>query len=701
MKSFNKKILTLSLFAAFALQSNLVAKDTKSLGTVDVVSSNDTETSKSYTIDSMRTSSKLNLSIKDTPQSVSVMTTQQMKDQNITSFQDLMENVSGVTVNRWDERIYPYARGFKIDYYKVDGMPSHATIADNDFDLSMFDRVEVVKGANGLTTGAGNPALSLNFVRKHATSKEFKGNISLSGGSWDAYSATADISTPLNKKGNIRARVVAKHEDKESFMDGYDKQNDFFYGVVDMDLSDTTFLSLGASYQKLDRSGIRWGGLPAFYNDSSKTNFDRKDAVTEDWTYWDSKTKSYFLDFKQFLYKDIAFNLSYSHKKVYSDTALLYFGGRVDKNTGLGVEYTPLAYSNDQYDKEDNIDAYITAPFELGGLDHEVILGYMYNKKRLVSNKWGYPSLAGAVLDFNNINIAKPNLDYSNSATPDKTVQTGIYLVGKFSLLDSLKLVTGARVSDWEYVNEEGNGNREFTNEVTPYIGLVYDIDKNHSIYTSYTDIFNPQDKQSVSGSYLDPIEGKNYEIGVKGEYFDGRLNASLSIFRIEQDNVAQKIPGVKVIGTTKDAYEMAEGVTSKGFEFDIAGAITEAWSINFGLANFEAKEANGDKYATHVSRTTANLFTKYKLNSLSFGAGLNYKSKQENKTKYGTITQDAYIIANAMANYKINKNLNLQLNVNNIFDKDYYSGIGENGSDNSMVYGTPRNATLTLQYSF
>ncbi|RXJ94400.1 TonB-dependent siderophore receptor [Malaciobacter molluscorum] len=708
MKFNGRSFVKLSLLTAFILSSqsyakeeNKVEKSSKSLGSVEVVSSTNSENTKSYTTDKMRTSSKLNLSIRNTPQSVSILTTQQMKDQNITSFQDLMENVSGVTINRWDERIYPYARGFKIDYYKVDGMPSHATIADNDFDLAMFDRVEVVKGANGLTTGAGNPALSLNFVRKHATSKDFKGNISLSGGSWDRYSATADISTPLNSEGSVRARIVAKHEDKKSFMDKYQKKNDFFYGVVDMDLTDTTFLSLGASYQKLDRDGIRWGGLPAFYTNGSRTHFDKSDTVTEDWTYWNSKTKNYFVDLKQFLYEDITFNLSYSHKKIYSDTALLYFGGRVDKATNMGVEYTPLAYTNKQYDRENNIDAYISAPFTLAGLDHEIILGYMYNKKQTVYNDSGYPSLAGSSLNFNHINIQKPEFDYSNEAATNKTVQTGMYLVGKFSLLDTLKLVAGARLSDWEYESADGVGNREFNNEVTPYVGIVYDINDNHSIYASYTEIFNPQDKKTVSGSYLDPVEGKNYEFGIKGEYFDGKLNASLSIFRIEQDNVAQSDGGKKVIGSTDNAYKAAEGVTSKGFEIELAGEITDNWNINFGLANFEAKDANGDKFATNASRTTANLFTKYKLKDLSFGAGVNYNSKQSNKTIYGTIKQSSTVTANAMANYKISKNLNLQLNVNNIFDKRYYSGIGENGSKNSMVYADPRNATLTLQYSF
>jgi outer membrane receptor for ferric coprogen and ferric-rhodotorulic acid len=114
-------------------------------------------------------------------------------------------------------------------------------------------------------------------------------------------------------------------------------------------------------------------------------------------------------------------------------------------------------------------------------------------------------------------------------------------------------------------------------------------------------------------------------------------------------------------------------------------------------LANFEAKNADGSKFNTNSSRTTANLFGKYTLNDYRFGGGLNYKSKYYTDTSYGRITQDAFITTDLMAGYKVNKNLDLQLNVNNIFDKEYYSGIGVN----SMVYGDPRNATLGMKYTF
>lgn len=655
----------------------------------------------SYTTKSMRTATKLNLSTRETPQSVTVLTDQKLEDLGITSYQEMLSYVTGVSINRWDERIYPTARGFDVDYYLIDGMPTY-NISDttaSDIDLSLYDRVEVVKGANGLMTGAGNPAVGLNFIRKHANSKEVKGEVEVSAGSWDAYSSMMDVSAPLNEEGTIRGRLVAKHEDKKSFMNGYEKTNDIVYGVVDMDLTETTYLSIAAEYQKLDRSGIRWGGLPAFYSDGTRTHFSRSATVSEDWTYWNSETKAFYLDFKQYLYNDISFNLAYSYRKLYSDTSLLYFGGTVDQDSGTGEGYV-YRYVNDSLYNEQNIDVYISAPFELANLNHEIIFGVMRNTSDLKYNNWGmdYPvsSLASPVMNLYAINVANPNLSMDYATTPNKTTQTGTYIAGKFSLTDDLKLITGLRVSDWKYKNDTGAGNKEFTNELTPYAGLIYDLNENHSVYVSYTDIFKPQDHKDVSGEYLDPIVGKNYETGIKGEYFDKRLNASLSVFRVEQDNVGEATSQF-VSGTTDYAYEAVDGVVSKGFEIDINGEITDHWNLGFGIANFEAKDADGNKVSTKASRTMANLFTKYTIQKFGFGLGLNYRSKIYTGSGATEITQDAYILTNAMVSYDVDKHMKLQLNVNNIFDKEYYEGIGSDG----MVYGSPRNATLSFKYTF
>ena len=706
MKKIKSKIIPLSLCASMILSSQLLGAEKTLLEEVKVSEDSNyyienglTEGTNSYTTKSMSTATKLNLSAKQTPQSVLVFTRQKLDDQNITSYQELLAKTPGVTLNQWDERVYPTARGFDLDYYLFDGIPTYAINDDaDDPDLAIYDRVEIVKGANGLTTGAGNPAMGMNFIRKHANSKELTGTVDLSVGSWNNYSSSVDVQSALNKKGNIRARVVAKHQDKESYMDNYEKSTDVIYGVVDMDLTDTTFASIGASVEDIDRSGIRWGGMPAFYSDGTRATFDNSKTLSDDWTAWNIKTTNYYADLKQYFLNDASINLSLSRKEIDADGNLAYFGGTVDKTTGNPVigpnDFGLYGYGFTNRREENNIDLYASIPFEVAKLNQEFIIGTMYNKSEKVKNNYT-SSINWTTFNFNQISITEPTYTASYPGGLKETTQKGTYLAGKISLMEDLKLISGLRVSDWEYKNENNTKNREFNNELTPYAGLIYDLNKNHSVYTSYTSIFKPQDKKSSSGDYLDPVEGNNYEVGLKSEYFEGDLNTSLTLFRIEQDGVGEDTGNVN--GSLESVYEAKDGVVSKGFEIGTSGKVTDNFSLDFGLANFEAKNADGSKFNTNSSRTTANLFGKYTLNDYRFGGGLNYKSKYYTDTSYGRITQDAFITTDLMAGYKVNKNLDLQLNVNNIFDKEYYSGIGVN----SMVYGDPRNATLGMKYTF
>jgi outer membrane receptor for ferric coprogen and ferric-rhodotorulic acid len=639
------------------------------------------------------------LSLRETPQSVKVLTREYLDDTNTNSLQEMLNNVTGITTNRWDERQYPTARGFDVDYYLFDGVPStaEADIA-SDPDLSMYDRVEVVKGANGLMTGAGNPAVAINMVRKHANSKELTGTLSSSYGSWNAWNSMADISAPLNADGSVRGRIVVKHESTDSFADLYEKENNLFYGVLDADLTDSTYLSVGASYQDLERSGIKWGGLPAFYTDGSLTHFDRDLTVTSDWTYWNTNTTTAFAQLKQKLFNDITLNVNYDYRQIDAETALLYlWSGSVDKATNSSAGLYP--YTDTSKTTQNNADIYFSAPFTLAGLQQEVVAGFMYNQSEKTDRYYGTPTLDNYTIDFDNFTPSKLLGSINNNvASPsNKTTQTGAYLAGKFTLLDPLKLVAGVRVSNWEYESADGDGNRKFNNKVTPYAGLIYDFLEDYSWYASYTGIFKPEDKQNADGQYLDPREGKSYETGLKGEFFDKQLNASMSVFLTKQDNVAEIIGTVMDGDEVKNIYGSADGVESKGFEIELDGKLTDKWDMSFGLAHFNAKDADGNKVQTTAARTSANLFTKYTINKWSVGGGLNYKSKAYKDETAGRITQDAYVLANLMAAYQVDQNIKLQLNVNNLFDEKYYEGLGVN----SMVYGAPRNATLTFRYQF
>lgn len=673
-----------------------------------------TEGSNSYTAESNSTSTKLNLSLRETPQSVKVFTQQYLEDRNLSSLQDLFNTVTGVSTPRTDERQSVYARGFSVDYYMIDGMPTTTNMGSNDLDLGIYDRVEIIKGANGLTTGAGNPAMATNLVRKRANSKVFTGNLSTSYGSWDSWSTTTDLSSPLNSDGSLRGRVYLKHSDEGSFMDNYEKERNVVYGTVDWDISDKTNVYLGATYQELNRSGVRWGGVPAFYSDGSRTDFSRKVTVSAPWTYWNQDDTMVFAGLKQTLFNDINLNVAYTYRQVEMDTQLLYTSGKVDKATNTSSFSNLSVWKAEQANKENNVDIYVNAPFTLFNQPQEIIFGGSWNKNEAYKYKYAGSYYGGGASKY----LANPfsyitgagnllqDLEWqpgTYSGYPQSTTQSAFYISGKFQILDSLKTIAGVRLSNWKFENlATGSGDREFNNEVTPYFGVIYDFAPNHSVYASYTDIFKPQNNKQQDGSYLDPIIGKQYEAGIKSEWFDKRLNTALSVFRIQQDNVASLLydadgNNVKVNGSsTENAYYGVDGVKSEGFEFEADGEINENWGINFGIANFEAK-SHGVKVNTNNSRTTSNLFLKYKTGSWKAGAGVSYKSKFYTGTDANYIEQGAVTLASAMFGYDFDHNLSLQANIENIFDKKYYEGIGAN----SMNYGSPRNATLTLRYKF
>lgn len=211
-----------------------------------------TEGTGSYTIGAASTATRLNLSFRDTPQSVSVVTREMIDDFGLKSIDQVMENVTGVNMAAFEQARSEYsARGFLIDNLQIDGVANTWdagwTAGQTQTSMAMFDRVEVVRGASGLISGAGNPSAAVNMVRKQANSKELSGTVRASAGSWDARELEADISTPVTADGAVRARIVGSYSEADSFTDHYNWDKTLFYGVVNADVSDNTLLTVGVS----------------------------------------------------------------------------------------------------------------------------------------------------------------------------------------------------------------------------------------------------------------------------------------------------------------------------------------------------------------------------------------------------------------------------------------------------------------------
>ncbi|AFJ03011.1 Putative OMR family iron-siderophore receptor precursor [Methylophaga frappieri] len=710
-------LIAQSAFAEVDTQNNQqnpsTTSETVSLPTMGVSGTGfiSSEATGEYTTARTNTATRLGLSLRETPQSVTIISRQVIDDFQLETITDVVKTATGVSSKMLDSSRQSFsARGFAITNLMIDGVPTTweggYSAGETQTDTAIFDRVEIVRGATGLMTGAGNPSAAINLVRKRADSREFQGHAIVSAGSWDKYQGTVDISTPLNEAGTIRGRLVGSYRQGHSFEDLLEDERQVFFGTMGFDLTDRTLLNIGVSHQKHDPTSSMWGGLPTWFSDGSRTNWNRSKTTAADWSKWGSDVTNYYANLEHVFESGASIYAAYSKSINEGDLRLLYLSGSPDRVTGEG-----LRASNSWYDTEreqDNVDIYGNVPFSLFGREHEVTIGMMHSDQDFVADRRPATNPA-PVGNFYQWDGSYPEPVWGPKATyvSQDTEQTGFYAVSRLSLADPLTLILGSRITDWEISGMQWNGSLyefEHSDEVTPYAGLIYDFNDVYSAYVSYTDIFNPQNLQDKNGDYLDPIEGKNYEAGLKAAYLDGRLNASFSVFRIEQDNLGQVDPNNLVPGSiNQQAYTPAEGATSKGFEIELAGALTENWNVLLGWSQFRAEDANGDTVNTSYPRRTATLYTTYQIQNLTFGAGVNWESSNYTiaNNPLGNpdkLKQESYALANLMARYQITPDLQAQLNVNNLFDEKYYSQIG---FYSQYAYGAPRNVTASLRYDF
>lgn len=539
------------------------------------------ERAEGYSVRRTSAGTRFDLAPREIPQSVSIISHQRIEDQKLDDIIDVLANTTGVTSTQSDsERTEFYARGFYIDAYQFDGLPTQMvqnwSYGDSGLDLALYDRVEVVRGATGLLSGAGNPSASVNLIRKHADSAELTGSVSVNVGSWGRTRTTVDVGSALNASGSVRGRVIGSYLDTDGQMDRYNQRKTLGYAVIDADLTPDTQLSVGYDYQQKRANGATWGGFPMWYADGSPTNYPTSFNPSPDWTYWDTTSKRAFATLQHAFSNGWKFRIGATHDRTNADDKLFYPSYTAfDKATGTGV--TPMAGFYNTERKVDGIDGYIDGPFQLFGREHQFMAGLSYNKREFANYgdfQMGGPGTGwnpfSSYLDWTG-NIAQPNWNPLALASQGTITQKAGYAATRLSLADPLKLILGARYTNWKSEGENDDREHKVT---TPYAGLVYDINDTYSAYASYTEIFQPQTARDRNDRYLDPVDGKSYEVGVKGAWFDNRLNASLAVFRIEQDNVAQ-VTSEPIIGRPGEfASIAARGTVSRGFEFEVNGEL-------------------------------------------------------------------------------------------------------------------------------
>lgn len=670
-----------------------------------------------YSVKSTAAGTKMMMTQRDIPQSVSIISEQRMNDQQLQTLGDVMDSTLGISKSQADsDRVSYFSRGFQIDNYMVDGIPtwfeSRWNLGDALTDMALYERVEVVRGSNGLMTGTGNPSASINMIRKHATSREFKGNVSAEYGSWNKQRYVMDLQSPLTDDGNVRARIVAGYQDNDSWLDRYHNEKNFFSGIIDADLGETTSLAVGYEYQKIKVDSPTWGGLPRWNTDGSKNSYDRARSTAPDWAYNDKEINKVFVTLKQRFADTWQATMNATHSEIKFDSKTMYVDAYVNKadgmlvgpysNYGPGYDYVGGTGWNSGKRKVDALDLFADGGYDLFGRQHNLMFGGSYSKQNnRYFSSWAnvFPAEIGS---FNNVNGNFPQTDWApqSLAQDDTTHMKSLYAATRISLADPLHLILGARYTNWRIDTLSYSMEK---NHTTPYAGLVYDINDNWSTYASYTSIFQPQNKRDSSGKYLTPVTGNNYEVGLKSDWMNSRLTTTLAVFRIEQDNVAQST-GAPIPGTNGDiAYKTAKGTVSKGVEFEVNGAITDNWQMTFGATRYVAEDNEGNAVNPNLPRTSVKLFTSYRLPvmpALTVGGGVNWQNRvyTDTATPYGTFRaeQGSYALVDLFTRYQVTKNFSVQGNVNNLFDKTYDTNV-----EGSIVYGEPRNVSITANYQF
>lgn len=663
-----------------------------------------TEGTSSYTTGSMSTATKLPLSLRETPQAVTVITRQRMDDQGMTSINDVVNSTPGLFLNysNGPGRQSYTSRGFDVDNLMYDGIPSgyNGVSIGSQPNLAMFDRVEVVRGATGLVTGSGNPSAAINMIRKRPLTEQ---KITLTGaaGSWDDYRGEVDASSPLNSSGTLRGRVVASYRDANSFIDDREEDHGLFYAVTEADLSESSTLTLGFSHQK-DKTNYFWGSSMVGL-DGHHLDLPRSYNPGTDWEDKDQKINTVFAEFRQRLANDwkLQVNANYSEQDA-------LFSGSYQSRWAANRELQRTVYQASYDENQLGMDGFASGPFQAFGRTHELVVGASKRIKDTTSHNYSPYNL------YWPLNGAKPDFVRTTDGHT-VTTQDGVYLTTRFSLADPLKLILGGRLDWYNYDNRTGAGDYKVTRNVTRYAGLIYDLDNHHSVYASFSDIFTPQSSLDVSGTPVRPIVGKNYEIGIKGEYFEGALNASLALFRVDQENRAVQI---FVANCPQSAcYEGSGEVRSQGIDLELQGALTDNWQVGGGYTYARVHTISDDANPAKVNQrfdtdTPEHLFkltTSYQfqgaLERLRVGGNLSWQSRMYNDFAVINgnyrLEQGSYFLTNLMAGYRVNQNLDLQVNANNIFDRKYYSSISNAVTYGGDTYGTPRNMMVTAKYSF
>ncbi|SBS31001.1 FhuE receptor precursor [Marinomonas aquimarina] len=648
----------------------------------------------------------LALEIKDTPQSITTIEQQTLADNGLTSSNDALSFMTGVNVDQYETNRARYnSRGFGIQLTQVDGlgMTNDWGTVIGQKDTFLFEKIEAIRGANGLLTGVGNASGTINFVRKRPTNED-AGQVSLTAGSHDQVRGAVDYNKVLTEDGRWAARVVAVAEQSDSYIRDLEDQHESLYVVVDGQVGDNGILTFGMNYRNAEQDAPMWGALTLNVEDGSQAEFDRSTSSAMNWAYYDTKTQDAFIEYSHLLDNDWEVKGTYTYREYEGDSKLFY---AYSPSGALNSDYTGLVgwpYSGFTKLENNLFDINLSGDFEAFGREHSLLLGVSHStqdSKRYERpyDTANYQFLPLPAMPYDGDDYPEPIFGAKQLSGTGEQLLTRLYLASKLELSDQLHSIVGMNAIKLQREGDSifGGGTTTTsypdTEEVSPYVSFLYDLSDDVVAYVSYSDIYQNQDQTDYDGRYLDPVKGVNYEAGVKTEWFDKRVLATFSVFTAEQDGLATQAENLNADG---DRYYVPKDVTSKGFEMEVSGYLTDRTRLSLGLTHLNLEGPDGKDIYKWTPRDSVKLMLDTRLASvpgLKVGVNTRWQSKVESTSG---MKQDAYMLTNAFASYDINDAASVRLNIDNLFDKKYIQSLYS-----SAIYGAPRTAKVTFDYHF
>lgn len=688
------------------LSSSAFAAQTEGLETVHIKGQRSynaiaTEKNGDYSSFAATVGTKIPASLREIPQSVSIITNQQVKDRNVDTFDQLARKTPGLRVlSNDDGRSSVYARGYEYSEYNIDGLPAQMQSINGTLpNLFAFDRVEVMRGPSGLFDSSGEMGGIVNLVRKRPT-KAFQGHAAAGFGMHKQYKAEADVSGSLNADGSVRGRVMAQTVGASPRPAEKNNHHETFYAAADWDINPDTVLGAGYLYQQ--RHLAPYNGLPADA-DGKLPSLPQHVFVGADWNKFKMNSHDVFADLKHYFgnggYGKVG--MRYSDRK--ADSNYTFAGSSLDKAgkaaaAGLGTDIKQKAFA---------FDASYSQAFSLGETANEFVVGADRNRFRS-TNEQGRSTLSKSValdgfraLSYNGIlqNARAGNKGFNHSVTEENLDETGLYAKTVFRPLEGLSLIAGGRVGHHKIESGDGKTlHKASKTKFTSYAGAVYDIDGSNSLYASASQLYTPQTNLDADGNLLKPRQGNQFEVGYKGSHMDDRLNTRVSFYRMKDKNAAAPL-------NPKDRntrYAALGERVMEGVETEISGAITPKWQIHAGYSYLHsqiktASNSRDDGIFLLMPKHSANLWTTYQVTpELTIGGGVNAMS---GITSSAGMHAGGYATFDAMAAYRFTPKLKLQVNADNISNRRYYARVG--GTNTFNIPGSERSLTANLRYSF